>query len=180
MRLLVSCPDRPGIVAAVARFLLDAGANITSSEQHTTDPAAGTFFLRVQFTVDRAALEGLAVGFGVVAERFEMRWRLWDDRRRKRVAVLVSRHDHCLQDLIWSHLAQERPRPLEGRAASGAQDGRGDRPRRRADPPQGLCASCRPRARRQAALTGAKQRRTVDGASPADARCAMYARTSGG
>ncbi len=114
MRLLVSCPDRPGIVAAVARFLLDAGANITSSEQHTTDPAAGTFFLRVQFTVDRAALEGLAVGFGVVAERFEMRWRLWDDRRRKRVAVLVSRYDHCLQDLIWSHLAQERPRPLEG------------------------------------------------------------------
>jgi formyltetrahydrofolate hydrolase len=48
-RLLISCADRPGIVAAVSRFLLEAGANIVSSDQHTTDPRGGSFFMRMEF-----------------------------------------------------------------------------------------------------------------------------------
>ena len=51
MRLLVACADRPGIVAAVSRFLLDAGANIIHSDQHSSDPWGGAFFLRMEFTL---------------------------------------------------------------------------------------------------------------------------------
>jgi formyltetrahydrofolate deformylase len=102
LRLLISCPDRPGIVAAVSRYLFEAGANIVRSDQYSTDPEGGAFFLRMEFTLDEADREGFADRFGLaVAEPFGMTWRVWDAARRKRVAVLVSRHDHCLQDLLW-------------------------------------------------------------------------------
>jgi formyltetrahydrofolate deformylase len=101
MRLLVSCPDRPGIVSAVSRFLLDAGANIVRSDQYSTDPWGGTFFLRMEFALDAARRDGFAERFGLVADRFDMAWRLWDGAERKRIAVLVSRYDHCLVDLIY-------------------------------------------------------------------------------
>ena len=57
-RLLIACPDRPGIVAAVSGFLFDAGANILESQQHSTDPSGGTFYLLVEFH-----LPGLAARF---------------------------------------------------------------------------------------------------------------------
>lgn len=102
LRLLISCPDQPGIVAAVSRFLFTAGANIVRSDQYSTDPEGGMFFLRMEFTLPGAGREGFAEQFGLkVAEPFGMTWRLWDSARRKRVAVLVSRYDHCLQDLLW-------------------------------------------------------------------------------
>jgi formyltetrahydrofolate deformylase len=101
MRLLVSCPDRPGIVHTVSRHLFEAGANITRSDQYSTDPEGGTFFLRMEFTLPTAPQE-FAQGFGMaVAEPLGMTWRLWDASRRKRLAVLVSRYDHCLQELLW-------------------------------------------------------------------------------
>jgi len=102
MRLLISCPDRPGIVAAVSRFLFESGANIVRSDQYSTDPEGGTFFLRMEFTLRRLSRDGFAERFGLaVAEPFGMTWRLWDAGQRKRVAVLVSRYDHCLLDLLW-------------------------------------------------------------------------------
>ena len=101
MRLLVSCPDRVGIVAAVSRFLLDAGANIVRSDQYSTDPWGGTFFLRMEFALDAARRDGFAERFGLLAERFGMTWRLWDAAQRKRIGVLVSKYDHCLVDLIY-------------------------------------------------------------------------------
>ena len=102
MRLVVTCPDRVGIVAAVARFLAEAGANIESSHQHSSNPSDGTFFLRMQFVIAATARVGLAERFGsAVAERFGMTWRLGDVRERKRIAVLVSRQDHCLTELLW-------------------------------------------------------------------------------
>src|SRR5918999_3389351 len=82
MRLLVSCPDRPGIVAAVSRILLDAGANIVRSDQYSTDPWGGTFFLRMEFALDASQREGLAERFGLVADRFGMAWRVWDAAHR--------------------------------------------------------------------------------------------------
>ena len=102
MRLLISCPDRPGIVAAVSRFLFECGANIVRSDQYSTDPEGGVFFLRMEFTLPEEQRDDFAERFGsVVGENFGMTWRLWDSRRRKRVAVLVSRYDHCLLDLLW-------------------------------------------------------------------------------
>src|SRR3954453_11411073 len=100
-RLLISCPDRHGIVAAVSGFLASRDANIVSSDQHSTDPEGGTFFMRMVFTIG-ALDEGFAAGFAEeVAGRFQMDWRLDDAGRLKRVGVLVSREDHCLLDVLW-------------------------------------------------------------------------------
>jgi formyltetrahydrofolate deformylase len=102
LRLLISCADRPGIVAGVSRFLYESGANIVRSDQYSTDPEGGTFFLRMEFALAPEKRDGLAERFGMkVAEPLGMTWRLWDAARRKRIAVLVSRYDHCLLDLLW-------------------------------------------------------------------------------
>jgi formyltetrahydrofolate deformylase len=102
LRLLISCPDRPGIVAGVSRFLFESGANIVRSDQYSTDPEGGTFFLRMEFALAPEKREGLGERFGLkVAEPLGMTWRLWDGARPKRISVLVSRYDHCLLDLLW-------------------------------------------------------------------------------
>jgi len=102
-RLLVSCPDRPGIVAAVSRFLYERGANIVHSDQHSTDPVDGLFFLRVEF--DLPGLSELAPtlerAFAPVGERYGMEWRLALAGRPQRLAILVSAEDHCLLELLW-------------------------------------------------------------------------------
>jgi formyltetrahydrofolate deformylase len=102
LRLVISCADRPGIVASVSRFLFESGANITRSDQYSTDPEGGTFFLRMEFTIAEERRAGMAERFGLsVAEPFGMNWRLWDANVPKRVAILVSRYGHCLNDLLW-------------------------------------------------------------------------------
>jgi formyltetrahydrofolate deformylase len=102
-RLLISCPDRPGIVAAVSGFLFARQANIVSSHQYSSDPSGGRFFLRTEFFLPEGRERaGLTEAFGEeVAEHFEMDWQLrwWGETRR--TAILVSRHDHCLLDLLW-------------------------------------------------------------------------------
>jgi len=106
--LLVHCPDRRGLVAALAQVLYGHGANILEADQHT-DRRAGMFFQRIHF--DAAEMHsdrvGLEAGVGEVAERFAMHWRIaWGDRR-KRVAIFVSKFDHCLWDLLLRHQAGE-------------------------------------------------------------------------
>ncbi len=102
-RLLIGCADRPGIIAAVSGFLFDRGANIVSSHQYSSDPSGGRFFLRTEFFMDEPfERDRVQASFQAeVAARFGMDWemRWWGERRR--LAVLVSRHDHCLQDLLW-------------------------------------------------------------------------------
>jgi formyltetrahydrofolate deformylase len=102
-RLLISCPDGPGIVAAVSRFLFEQGANIVTSDQYSTHPERGTFFMRSTFYLprieqDRDAFE---MAFGALAERFAMEWRIAYARDKRRVALMASREDHCLLDLLW-------------------------------------------------------------------------------
>lgn len=101
-RLLVSCPDRPGIVAAIAGFLYSHGANILTAGQHTTHPTEGTFFMRVEFALPASvSRETFEAGFAEqVAAPFGMDWRV-SYGTVKRMAVLVSRYDHCLIDLLW-------------------------------------------------------------------------------
>jgi formyltetrahydrofolate deformylase len=103
-RLLVSCVDRPGIVAALSRFVAERGANIIESDQHTTDPEGGSFFMRTEFHLD--GLEDQAKEFerafaAEVAAPFGMDWVMNYASHRKRVAILVSRYDHCLAELLW-------------------------------------------------------------------------------
>jgi formyltetrahydrofolate deformylase len=102
-RLLIGCPDRPGIVAGVSGFLFELGANIVSSHQYSSDPSGGRFFLRTEFFLrEPVERERFRETFdAALAKRFGMDWeiRWWGERRR--VAILVSRHDHCLQDMLW-------------------------------------------------------------------------------
>jgi formyltetrahydrofolate deformylase len=102
-RLLVRCPDRPGIVAVISRLLADVGANITDSQQHSSDPVGGTFTLRLEFVLaDLAArrhhLEG---ALQLLARQWSMTWRLTEAAHRPRLAVFVSRTDHVLQELLY-------------------------------------------------------------------------------
>src|ERR1700752_3119235 len=92
-RLLITCPDRPGIVAAVSEFLFRNGANITESQQYSTDPFGGTFFLRLEFHADGLAEQAAALEqrFAGLAGEFSMRWRLTRAAELKRVAIMVSR-----------------------------------------------------------------------------------------
>jgi formyltetrahydrofolate deformylase len=100
-RLLISCADRSGIVAAVSGALAAAGANIIQSDQYSTDPEGGRFYMRLEFAVEADGLEQFQAEFPAVAERFDMNFRLWHSGQRKRVALMVSRPDHCLLDLLW-------------------------------------------------------------------------------
>ncbi len=91
-------------MAAVSRFLHEAGANIVSSSQHSTDPLDGQFFMRMEFNLplEPAARRALEERFArTVADGLEMRWTMWDAQRPKRMAILASRRDHCLLDLMW-------------------------------------------------------------------------------
>jgi formyltetrahydrofolate deformylase len=87
-------------VAAVSGFLAERDANILSADQYSTDPEGGTLFMRLEFRLEGLSrtLEG---EFAPVAERFGMDWRLELASERKRVALLASRDDHCLLDLLW-------------------------------------------------------------------------------
>jgi len=100
-RLLIACDDQPGIVAAVAGVLAEHGANIISLDQHSTD--VGRFFQRtvIQLAGLAAARPALEVAMDKVAERFGMEWSLHDVAKRKRVAIFVSKYDHCLMELLW-------------------------------------------------------------------------------
>ena len=106
--LLVTCPDRKGLVASLAQLLYGHGVNILDSDQHS-DPVAGQFFQRIRFDLaelrtDRTTLES---AIDEVAQRFEMAWRISYSDRRKRMAIFVSRLDHCLYDLLLRHRAGE-------------------------------------------------------------------------
>jgi formyltetrahydrofolate deformylase len=100
-RLLLACPDRPGLIATVSGFLAEAGLNIVDVDQHST--AAGRFFMRMVFDSprdeDRGALEDRFVR--EVATPFEIDYGFSESTTAKRVAVMVSREDHCLSDLLW-------------------------------------------------------------------------------
>jgi formyltetrahydrofolate deformylase len=106
--LLVSCPDQKGIVATLAQTLYGLGINIIDADQHT-DQEASTFFQRIHFDMAGMHVDarGLESAIGEVAARFHMRWRLAYGRKRKQVAIMVSKQDHCLHDLLWRHRAGE-------------------------------------------------------------------------
>jgi formyltetrahydrofolate deformylase len=108
-RLLITCPDGPGIVAAVAGFLFSHGANIVSSDQYSTHPEHGTFYMRVAFYLPQLERrrEGFEAEFATLGERFALDWRIAYATEPKRVAIMASREDHCLTDLLWRHRRRE-------------------------------------------------------------------------
>ena len=110
-RLLVTCADKPGIVAGVTQFLLREGANVVHLDEHTTDPVGGTFFMRIEFDLEGlpSRLEEFRRSFAPVARQFGMDWQVHLASVPKRLAIFVSREDHCLLELLWRWRAGDLP-----------------------------------------------------------------------
>ena len=106
--LLIDCPDQRGIVAAVSDFLYHHNANILHADQHQ-DSDLNLFLTRVEWDLTGFELPMADFGkaFAPIAERFQMRWRLELSSRRPRVAIFVSKYDHCLADLLYRHESGE-------------------------------------------------------------------------
>ncbi|GAB2804314.1 formyltetrahydrofolate deformylase [Halomonas shantousis] len=107
-RLVVSCPDRVGIVSRVSGFIASQGGWITEANQHS-DLATGRFFMRYEIQADSLGLDagGVRDAFAPIADEFEMSWALTDTTCRKRIVLLVSKASHCLVDLLYRWTAGE-------------------------------------------------------------------------
>jgi formyltetrahydrofolate deformylase len=106
--LLIDCPDRKGLVASIANFLLEHDANILHADQHQ-DAERGLFFMRVEWDLKgfKVALSDFEKKFSPIAKKFQMRWQVKNFQPTPRVVILVSRHDHCLVDLLYRHRSKE-------------------------------------------------------------------------
>jgi formyltetrahydrofolate deformylase len=106
--LLVSCPDQRGLVAKIANFIYSNGGNIIHADQHT-DFAAGLFLTRIEWQLDGFHLprDLIAPAFNAIAQPLQAKWQLHFSDTIPRIAIWVSRQDHCLFDLIWRQRAKE-------------------------------------------------------------------------
>ena len=104
-RLLIKCPDKPGIVAAVSAYLYGKGANIVESSQYSSDPNEGIFFLRMEFELDglENKKEDLEKAFVAVAKDFSMEYSFRYVSELKKTAIFVSKEPHCLLELLWEY-----------------------------------------------------------------------------
>ncbi|MGM8365742.1 formyltetrahydrofolate deformylase [Virgibacillus sp. W0181] len=102
-RLLVKCPDKPGIVAALSKFLYDHNSNIIESSQYSSDPEGGTFFIRIEFHSEglQEKRQVLEDDFKTLASTFSMEYRFTYSDKKKRTAIYVSKEVHCLMELLW-------------------------------------------------------------------------------
>jgi formyltetrahydrofolate deformylase len=120
--LTLSCPDRPGIVAAVASAISESDANILEAQQFN-DKETGVFFARISFhfvAADRIAV--FRESFAPVAETLRMTWRIHNAANRQRVLLLVSRFDHCLADLLYRWRIGELAMDLVGIVANYSRE----------------------------------------------------------
>jgi formyltetrahydrofolate deformylase len=98
-----SCPDKPGIVHSVSSFIVEIGGNITESRQFE-DRENELFFMRVEFDVKSAIdLSKITETFSKIANTYSMKWRLASSSQRERVLIMVSKYEHCLNDLLFRH-----------------------------------------------------------------------------
>jgi len=106
--LLISCPDQKGLVASIANFLLKHDANILHADQHQ-DAELKLFLMRVEWDLAGFDLDltGFEAAFTPIAAKFQMHWRLALSSYRPKMAVFVSKYDHCLADLLYRHQAGE-------------------------------------------------------------------------
>ena len=104
LRLLISCPDRKGLIAAISSFVALHDGNILSADQYVSEDESGsTFFMRLEIEGEGFGLERdeFAGAFAPLARKHGMAWRVSYTDAPKRMAILVSRYDHCLMDLLW-------------------------------------------------------------------------------
>ncbi len=107
--LLIQCPDKKGIVARVSDFVFRHECNILTSDQHTTDPEGGRFFMRLLFSLeeDKVNRESFEQDWVAVADELEAKWSIHYATETPRMGILVSKQDHCLFDLLYRHRSGE-------------------------------------------------------------------------
>lgn len=108
-KLLISCPEKPGIISVVSNLLLENKANVVHFDQHTTDPQTGMFFMRIEFDLNDfdVSYAKLEEDLHMLAQDYSMDWSLSGNKKRKRMAIFVSKMDHCLMELIWRWKSNE-------------------------------------------------------------------------
>ncbi|HAR62747.1 MAG: formyltetrahydrofolate deformylase [Candidatus Margulisiibacteriota bacterium] len=101
--LLINCPDKTGIVAKISNFLFINNCNIVESDQYSTGHEGGHFFMRVQFAYNDVHLDKTLISerAGIIATELKAHWELFFDDEKKKVGILVSKHDHCLLDILY-------------------------------------------------------------------------------
>ena len=106
--LLISCPDKQGLVAKIANFIYSNGGNIIHADQHT-DFENGLFLTRIEWLLDDFNLpqDLIAPAFNSIAQPLEAKWELHFSDSIPRLAIWVSKQDHCLLDLLWRYRAKE-------------------------------------------------------------------------
>jgi formyltetrahydrofolate deformylase len=105
--LTLTCPNRPGIVAAVSTYIFELGGDIEEAQQFD-DKASKRFFMRVSFSCNTDA-QTLKTGFVSIAKRFDLTWDLRAVKDLKRVLIMASKLDHCLVDLLYRWRIGELP-----------------------------------------------------------------------
>ncbi|KST65479.1 formyltetrahydrofolate deformylase [Mastigocoleus testarum] len=110
--LLISCPDKQGLVAKIANFIYSNGGNIIHADQHTdfgTNSDNSLFLTRIEWQLDGFNLPRDLIGpaFNAIAQPLEAKWELHFSDSIPRIAIWVSKQDHCLLDLLWRHRAKE-------------------------------------------------------------------------
>jgi len=106
--LLVSCPDRKGIVAAITNFIYQNNGNIEHADQHI-DSQTNTFFMRIEWSLKDFNIpqDKITKEFTPIAEKFSMNWELYFSSQIPRMAIFVSRHLHCLYDLLYRYQSNQ-------------------------------------------------------------------------
>ena len=130
IRLLIDCPDHKGLIAAVSSFIALHNGNIVSADQYVSDPPKATFFMRMEIESQGFGLgrDEFDAAFAPLARQHGMNWRVSFTDRPKRMAILVSKHGHCLIDLLWRWEAGELdaviPLVISNHADFGTDGGR--------------------------------------------------------
>jgi formyltetrahydrofolate deformylase len=110
--LTLTCPNRPGIVAAVSTYIFELGGDIEEAQQFD-DKASKRFFMRVSFSCSTDS-QSLKTGFVEIAKRFDLTWNLRSVKDLKRVLIMASKLDHCLVDLLYRWRIGELPMIISG------------------------------------------------------------------
>ena len=118
--LTLTCPNKPGIVAAVSTYIYEAGGDIEEAQQFD-DKASKRFFMRVSFSCN-SETEALKKGFVIIAKRFELTWELRAVKDLKRVLIMASKLDHCLVDLLYRWRIGELPMIICGIVSNHPRD----------------------------------------------------------
>lgn len=106
--LLLSCPDRPGLVSRISHFIFERGGNIINIKEHV-DNETKVFYIRVAWTMENFSIapDDLEEAFTPLGKEFKAKWKIRFAEKKLKAAIFVSKYDHCLQEILWRYSINE-------------------------------------------------------------------------